>query len=248
MNHSHPLARVPDARRPMPAAVVLLVLLAQVAACQPEQPVEAPPVETTPAETTPVETTPAEASPFSLTASVRDPDNSMEPTPGTSGFRGVLTTSSALGILDFRYDAYVITARQSGTVTIKSYVLDVNPNGYRYGYGYPLSMAAIEDGASLTAYGGRYVQNALDTGTAIIEYPVQAGHQYILVYKTFGSFTPLTYRLTLPATLTVEGRIDVPPQPLPIPQSSAGLITLENPRPDALRRFVPWLSAQVSGN
>jgi hypothetical protein len=160
----------------------------------------------------------------------------------------VLTTDSALGSLDFRYDAYVVTARESGAVNIKSDVLEANPAGYRYGYGYPLSMTTIESGLSLTAYGGSYYQNALETGTAIIDYPVLAGHQYILVYKTFGSFTPLTYCLTLPPTLTLEGRIHTPPEPVPVPQNSAGLITLENPRPDALSRFVPWLSERVKSN
>jgi hypothetical protein len=131
-------------------------------------------------------------------------------------------------------------------VNIKSDVLEANPEGYRYGYGYPLSMAAIEDGANLSAFVGTYVQNALETGTAIIGYQVQAGRQYILVYKTFGKFTPLTYLLTLPSALTLEGRIDALPEPVPAPPDSAGPITLENPRPDALSRFVPWLSERVN--
>ena len=108
--------------------------------------------------------------------------------------------------------------------------------------------ASIEDGVTFTAYGGSYIQNALETGTAIIDYPVVAGHQYILVYKTFGSFTPLTYCLTLSSELILEGRIYTPPAPVPIPTVSTGLITLENPRPDALNRLVPWLNARVSGN
>lgn len=226
------------------SAAVLLLLLAQVTACQPdpspvpgenppEQPTETPPEQ--PSTTPPVQTVP-----FSLTASERDPHTT--PPPGSGAFRGVLTTASALGTLDFRYDAYVITAQESGTVTIESDVLQANPKGYEHGYGYPLSMAAIEDGVTLSAYGGNYVQDALQTGIAIMQYPVQAGRQYILVYKTFGNFTPLTYRLTLPTTLTVEGRIYAPTEPVPVPTQSSGAITLENPRPDALTGFMSWLS------
>jgi len=249
MNRSYRLARASDARRPLPAAVALLVLLAQVTACQPE-PVPAPapaPGDTSPDQ--PTDTTSVRTSPFSLTSSSRDPDTSTEaPQPGGGAFMGVLTTDSALGTLDFRYDAYVVTARKSGTVIIQADVIEANPNGYRYGYGYPLSMAAIEDGVTLSAYGGSYVQNALETGTAIIDYPVVAGRQYILVYKTFGKFTPLTYRLTLSSELILEGRIYAPPAPVPIPTDSTGPISLENPRPDALSRFVPWLSERVSGS
>jgi hypothetical protein len=160
----------------------------------------------------------------------------------------LLTTDSELGILDFRYDAFVLTARETGTVVIRGDVISVNPNGYQYGYGYPLSMASIEDGVTFTAYGGSYYQDALETGTAIIDYPVEAGHQYVLVYKTFGSFTPQRYCLSLPATLRVEGRIYTPPAPVPIPTKSEGPITLENPRPDVLNRIVPWLDGRVAGN
>jgi hypothetical protein len=160
---------------------------------------------------------------------------------------GLLDTHSALGSY-FRYDAFVLTARQTGKVVIQADVLSVNPSGYRYGYGYPLSMATIEDGVTFTAYGGSYLQDALYTGTAIIDYPVVAGQQYVLVYKTFSSFAPQTYCLKLPSTLTVEGRIHMPPMPVPIPTASAGPITLENPRPDVLRRVVPWLNDRVTSN
>jgi hypothetical protein len=236
MSRSRRLAPAPDARRPLPAAVALLVLLAQVAACLPEPGPDE----------TPDETPQAQTSPYSLTASPRDPENGTQP-PGSGAVRGVLTTNSALGVLDFRYDAYVITAQESGNVIIQSDVLEANPDGYRYGYAYPLSMVAIEDGISLSAYGGHYIQNALETGTAIMEYPVQKGRQYILVYKTFGKFTPLTYLLWLPSTLTVEGRIYAPPEPVIVPQGTSGNITLENPRPDALNRVVPLLSEKVKG-
>jgi len=230
-------------------AFVLPVLMAQVTACQPEpEPVPAPvPAPgNTPPEPTP-STPEVQTSPYSLTSSARAPDTST-PAPVGCTVHGLLTTSSALGSLDFRYDAFVITARQTGKVIIQADVLSVNPNGYRYGYGYPLSMASIEDGVTFTASGGSYLQDALETGTAIIDYPVVAGRQYILVYKTFGAFTPQTYCLTLPSTLTVEGRIHMPPAPVPIPLDSAGSITLENPRPDVLGRIVPWLNGRVTGN
>lgn len=239
MSRSYLLARAPGVRRPIPA-VVLLVLLAQATACQPE-PVDTPPDQ-------PPGTTPVQTFPFTLTSASRDPDTSTPPPAGSCPFYGVLTTDSALATLDFRYDAYVVTARDFGKVIIQSDVIEANPDGYRYGYGYPLSMAAIEDGVSLTAYGGQYLQNALETGTAIIEYPVAKGQQYILVYKTFGRFTPLKYCLTVPSVLTIEGRIDALPEPVPVPQESSGPITLENPRPDALSRFVPWLNERVKNN
>ena len=160
---------------------------------------------------------------------------------------GLIDASSALGSY-FRYDAFVLTARQTGKVVIQADVLSVNPSGYQYGYGYPLSMATIEDGVTFTAYGGSYLQDALSTGTAIMDYPVVAGQQYVLVYKTFSSFAPQTYCLKLPSTLTVEGQVHAPPVPVPIPPHSAGPITLENPRPDVLRRVVPWLNERVAGN
>ncbi len=229
MTRSYRLARAPDTRRPMSSAVVLLVLLAQVTACQPDptpaqggtspdQPTGTPSAQTSPDQppnTPSTQTSPdqppntpsTQPPPFSLTSVPLEPGSGPELPSGSSAFLGVLTTDSALGYLDFRYDAYVVTARESGSVTIRSDVLEANPDGYRYGYGYPLSIAYIQDGVTLTQNGGNYVQNALETGTAIIDYPVQAGQQYILVYKTFGKFTPLKYRLTLPSTLTVEGRI-----------------------------------------
>jgi hypothetical protein len=234
MNHSHDVARAFDTRGPLPTTVILLALLAPLAACQPEPTPEPGDTSTT-------------TSPFSLSSAEQDPDLSTDPSQGRRAFVGVLTTASALGSLDFRYDAYVVTARQSGDVSIQSDVIHANPSGYRHGYGYPLSMAAIEDGITLSAYGGNYVQNALETGTAIIQYPVVAGRQYILVYKTFGSFTPLTYRLTLPATVTLEGRIHELPEPVSVPTSSTGPITLDNPRPDSLSRFMTWLGERVHG-
>lgn len=232
-------------------ACVLPVLLAVVAGCQPEpEPGPTPAPGSTPGNT-PVDpstgTPQTQTSPFSLTSAARAPDTST-PAPRVCTVNGLLDSSSELGILDFRYDALVLTARETDRVVIQADVIEANPNGYKYGYGYPLSMASIEDGVTFTAYGGSYLQDALETGTAIIDYPIVKGRQYVLVYKTFGAFTPQTYCLTLPSTLKVEGRIHQPPMPVPIPTSSTGLITLENPRPDVLGRVVPWLNERVSGN
>ncbi|WP_407740429.1 hypothetical protein [Hyalangium sp.] len=230
----------------MPLAVALFVLLAQVTACQP-----APEPETggtNPDQ--PTGTPQVQTAPYSLTASARDPGTGPELPPGNDAFLGVLTNHSALGALTFRYDAYVVTALETGRVRVQSDVLEANPNGYQYGYAYPLDMMPISrDGAILYALPTSSVQNALETGTAVYVFDsVEAGHQYILEYKTFESFTPLTYRLTLPSSLKVEGQIYAPPQPVPVPVTSEGLITLENPRPDALSRFVPTMNARVSGN
>jgi|GEM_PF-4708873 len=254
MKRSYRLARAPQVRRAIPSAVALLALLTQVAACQPE-PVPGPEPVGTPEQPSggsspnpPTDTTP-QTSPFTLAASSRDPDTSTEPPPQAGGaFIGLLTTESALGTLDFRYDAFVVTAVQTGKVIIQADVLAANHPSYPYGYGYPLTMAAIEDGVTFTAYGGSYLQDALWTGTAIIDYPVVKGRQYMLVYKTFGAFTPLKYRLTLSSEVRLEGRVHAPPLPVPIPTNSAGPITLENPRPDVLNRVVPWLNDRVSGD
>jgi hypothetical protein len=226
--------------RSMSAAAVLLALLAQSVACQPETAPGPTPDGNTP---TPSPTT--STSPFSLASALREPDLSTEPPPGNNAFVAVLTPSTGLASSYFHYDAYVVTARESGTVKIQSDVLE--SQRYAYGYGYPLSMTSIKDGISLTAYGGNYIQNALETGTAIMDYPVVAGRQYILVYKTFSNFTPLTYRLTLPSMLKVEGRIHALPEPVIVPTSSTGDITLENPRPDRLHQFVDWLGERVRG-
>jgi hypothetical protein len=234
-------------------ALALLALLTQVTACLPEPTSEPEPGQFTPNPSSPEQPTgepSTQTSPFSLTAPSEDPHRPPELPPGNGTYLGILTTDSVMGgSVDFRYDAYVITARVSGSMTLQSDVLESSPNNsYRYGYGYPLTMAAIADGITFTQYGGNYAQDALNTGTAIISYPVQAGQQYILVYKTFSAFTPLTYRLTLPASLVVEGRIYAPPEPVPVPPNSSGPITLENPRPDVLHRIVPWLNERVSGS
>jgi len=167
-----------------------------------------------------------------------------DPSPPGRAYRGVLTTESLLGVVDLRYDALVLTARESAVVTFRSEVLKTD-HSYKYGYGYPLSVATFEEGVSLTAVGGMYLQSALEDGTALYQYPVEKGRQYILVYKTFGAFTPLTYRLRIPTALKVEGRIQSLPAPVPVAGGDTGQITLENPRPATLDTIVEWLNPRV---
>lgn len=236
MNRSHCLART----------VALLVLLSHVAACQlgPEpEPLSPSPAQRTDTTGQPTSPPPVQSSPYSLTAPVQAPATGTAPPPGSGNrIRGVLTRLS-FGNPDFRYDAYVVTARQSGPVSIRSNVLEAQV--YPYGYAYPIELLTIEDGFKLVAWASVNYQNALETGTAVLEQRVEAGHQYLLVYKTFTAFTPLTYRLTLPSTLTVEGRIYLPPEPMSVSPNSTSLITLENPRPDALELFITELDAQI---
>ncbi|WP_375767154.1 hypothetical protein NR798_36540 [Archangium gephyra] len=235
MNRSQSVARAAHARGSASRPVVLFLLLAQVAAtgCQPEP----GPLEPTPAFT--------ETSSHALAAAPVEEAIAADPLEQTRTYRGVLTTRSLHGPPFFHYDAFVVTARQSGPVDISSDVIAVGPDGYIHGYGYPLSIASIEEGATLTAIGGMYLQNALEDGTAVIQYPVQEGRQYILVYKTFSNFMPLTYRLRLPTTLKMEGRIDSLPAPVPVPAGETGQISLENPRPATLSRIVDWLNPRM---
>src|SRR6478735_5797233 len=94
------------------------------------------------------------------------------------------TSPPELG-MEFVYDAYVVTAVRSGTVTVTSTVVE---GRYALGYGFPISMGVIENGPDLRAFGGNYLQDALQTGVAVTRYSVQKDQQYILVYKTFGNF------------------------------------------------------------
>ncbi|HEX5748779.1 MAG TPA: hypothetical protein VFZ09_21235 [Archangium sp.] len=183
-----------------------------------------------------------------LTAAPEDLEVAAGLAPQDRAFRGVLTTHSLQAPQYFHYDAFVVTARESGPVTIMSDVIEVGPNGYVHGYGYPLTIAPIEEGAVLTQIGGEYVQNALETGTAMIRYPVQKGRQYILAYKTFSGFMPLSYRLWLSPYLQMEGRIETLPAPVPVTGNDTGQISLENPRPATLSRIVEWLSPRMGGS
>lgn len=131
-------------------------------------------------------------------------------------------------------------------MTISSQVIEANPNGYVHGYAYPISLSPIAQGATLAANGGNYIKNALYDGQAVTEYPLEVGKQYILVYKTFAKFTPLTYELTVPSSVRVEGQITSIPVPVPDSQVDDAPITLATPRPRYLSHIVDQLYRQVS--
>lgn len=243
MNHPQSSVRAAHARVPTSRPAVLLLLLAHVAAagCQPgPEPTggtNPPPPDTTPGQTVTSSHTLAEA-----------PSDATEGSPPQQerSFYGVLTPTSLFGGQYFRYDAFVLTALRSGSVTLSSDVISVNPKGYVNGYGYPLSMASIAEGATFTFVGGAYLQDALETGTAVIEYPVVAGRQYVVTYKTFDSFAPQEYRLRFsPSMLRMEGRIDSLPAPVTVTGDDSGEISLRNPRPATLSRIVAWMGSNV---
>jgi hypothetical protein len=213
----------------------LLLLAAQVAACEPEpSPTQEP-------------ASPAPQTTAALTLSAVSEEPGTGPSPDSRVYCEELTSQSALGILDFRYDAYVVTALATQAAQIRSDVRHSAYTSYPYGYGYPISLTGIRPDRTLTDLITLSYQNALGTGTAEAGYQVEAGRQYILVYKTFSRFTPLSYCLTLPAALRLEGRIDVPLEPILFPDQE-GPLTLQNPRPDVLNTFVPWLNERVKSN
>lgn len=240
MNRSHSLARAVDALGPRSSAVVLFALLAQVAACAPE--LEPAPGSSSPAPTNDTNVWSPDAqqvqtAEYTLTAPLLDTGGGVGSAPGSGTvIRGMLTQSSFGATDDYRYDAFVVTARESGTVSLRSDVLE--SQRYPYGYGYPLDLLHIDAGFELSAWASVDYQNALETGTAILAHQVMAGRQYILIYKTFDAFTPLTYGLTVPPTLTVEGQISRLPVPVPMSPNGTGLITRENPRPEVLEQFM----------
>jgi len=232
MKHRHGLIRA-----------VLLALLVQAAACGPAltpQSEPAPgPVQTpggSPASTT--------TALFTLVVAPPDPEAGTDRPQKQNTVLEVLSSQTAPtgGLL--AYHAYVVTALESGVMRIQSEVLKAGPNAYPYGYGYPLDTGTLNEDFSLTFWASHYVQDALTTGTAIYEHQMVKGHQYVLLYKTFPSFMPLTYRLTLPPTLKAEGRIQMLWPQVTVPADSTGLITLENPRPDVLNRLMAELNAR----
>ncbi len=237
MQHLESFAHAARARGSVSRPVVLFLLLAQVAAagCQPEL----EPASPAPAPDS-LRTSAHALAEVPVDEAVADAD----PSPPGRAYRGVLDPESLRGVVDLRYDAFVLTARETATVTLRSEVLKTD-HAYPHGHGYPLSIAALEEGVNLTAIGGLYLQDALEDGKAEYQYPVVEGRQYILVYKTFGAFVPLTYRLRIPTALKLEGRIQSLPAPVPVPEGDRGHITLENPRPATLDRIVEWLGPRV---
>lgn len=148
------------------------------------------------------------------------------------------------GSVYFAYDAYVVTALESGMARVTSSVAE---SRFAYGYAFPISMGLIANGNELQAYGGNYERNASDTGVAVTNYTVDKDKQYILVYKTFNAFTPLRYTLEIGPALRLEGRIvkeaQVTADELPV--DTGGLITLENTRPRTLARLMQEVTPVV---
>lgn len=235
MKHVHGLIRA-----------ALFVLLVQVAACGPVPTSEpAPTPEPAPAPAPEQGQPPGDSSPsttisyLSLVAAPPDTEPGPERPKEQNTVREVLTPETTMRSENSAYHIYVVTALETGVARIQSDVLKAGPNAYPYGNAYPLNFGSIEEDLSLIFWGSTdYAQDALTTGTAITGQRVEKGRQYILMYYAFPSFMPLTYRLTLSPMLRVEGRIQLTWQPVTVPTNSTGLITLENPRLDALNGFV----------
>lgn len=239
MKHVHGLIRA-----------VLFVLLVQVAACGPV-PTPEPTPEPTPAPAPAPAQPPGDSSPsttisyLSLVTAPPDTEPGPERPKEQNTVREVLIPETTMRSSLFAYHIYVVTALETGVARIQSDVLKAGPDAYPYGYGYPLSFGSIEEDLSLIFWGTEYSQDALTTGTAIMGQRVVKGRQYLLMYYTFPSFMPLTYRLTLSPLLRVEGRIQRTWQPVTVPTNSTGLITLENPRLDALNGFVSAINERM---
>lgn len=145
------------------------------------------------------------------------------------------------------FDAFVVTARTSGTTSIFS---SVTPNGdtYPLGYGFPFTVQPVDLAASLPSLtrdivrGTPLPDNALDDGKARLDLQVEADKQYVVVFKNlFGEMTyetsSLNYALTFCGTaLRVEGKLSIsedetdliPAEPL------TGPIALDNASPGAM--------------
>jgi len=135
----------------------------------------------------------------------RGPSHASAPLPN-GAFEAVLTLQAPSVDEYYRHDAYLVRARRSGMAIVQAEVIEANPKGYKHGYGYPLNIKPL-DGDLSHVIGAEYLQDALETGTAIIKFPVQEGRQYRLEYKTFDNFTPLKYRITLSAELVLERQL-----------------------------------------
>lgn len=77
------------------------------------------------------------------------------------------------------------------------------------------------------------------------EYTLEAGKQYVLVYKTFDKFTPLTYELTLPDSIQVEGYVTSLATPVADPTVDDSLISLTNPRPRSLNHIIDQIQLRI---
>lgn len=146
----------------------------------------------------------------------------------------------------FLLDAYVVTAKRTGTLFIASSVQAIG-DSYEYGYGYPLSVQAVDSSEGLPKLTSKLplvittdtYDNALDDGKASIGFDAQAGTQYIVIYKGLVGVQPpertrWNYSLsfcgsdmTVPGIFFVESDELVSPEPLSAPlseESPAGAV------------------------
>jgi hypothetical protein len=153
------------------------------------------------------------------------------------------------------FDAYVVTARRSGTTSIFS---SVSPNGdtYELGYGFPFTVQAIDPSAPLPAlsmdlvHGMPLPDNALDDGKARVDLQVEADKQYVVVFKNlFGDRTyetsSLNYTLTLCGSdLQVEGKLWIAEDETDLipAESLTGAISLDNASPGAMGQLASTIA------
>jgi hypothetical protein len=84
-------------------------------------------------------------------------------------------------------DAYVVTARVTGKVSVASEVHGIN-GAYEYGYGFPFNVQAVDTSAALPALssviaGMSLLDDALNDGKARVDLEVEAGQQYVIGFK-----------------------------------------------------------------
>ncbi|MFT3924059.1 MAG: hypothetical protein QM778_16105 [Myxococcales bacterium] len=142
----------------------------------------------------------------------------------------------------FFLDAYVITAKRSGSLSVASSVQAIG-DAYEYGYGYPLSAQAVASTEGLPTLSSKLplvvstdsYETALDDGKASISFHVDAGQQYLVIFKQLvgpSRDTNRAWNYTLSfcgADLSMVGRLwvtsdqqdTVPVEPLVEPLSEA---------------------------
>lgn len=169
------------------------------------------------------------------------------------GVSGQLDASSHFvdyGSFGFLVDAYLVTALESGTVSVASRVEPVG-EAYEFGYGYPLNAQQVQSGAAVPALSASLIpgmslpDNALDDGKARMDLPVEAGVQYVISFKALVGPASVgdgwRYALGLCSEkLRVDGQLwlsadendMVPAQPL------SGLISRDNAQPGAMGALV----------
>ncbi|HEX6245903.1 MAG TPA: hypothetical protein VFZ61_33490 [Polyangiales bacterium] len=161
-----------------------------------------------------------------------------------------------MGTSRWLVDAYVVTALESGVVSIASRVEPMG-DAYVYGYGYPLNAQRVELGASLPTLspslipGASLPDTALDDGKARMDLTVEAGTQYVVTFKALvgpaSKAVGWRYQLGLCAEkLRVDGKLwvaaDVSEQ-VPATSTSAP-ISLSNAEPGAMGALVQALATR----